>query len=745
MAKRTIRANSIINIITYFCQTIKTLFNFVNPQTNVKIPKILIKNGFQGKVYVYPLLRNRYLIGRSSKHCHIVIPNKIVSPVHCAIEKDPKRPNLFLLRDLNSQTGIYYGGKRYKSLPLRHNNIITLGHPKFKNVIQIRFDQSPPKWILLIRYGLFTAASVLFLLIIWISHQWSKYQVDPFPDGIAGSTVIYADDGETPLVPLISATHRELPNLKDFSPYLPKALVASEDSRYYWHFGVDPIGILRAISINTKADGIQQGASTITQQLARSIFPLVGRENTLGRKIREILVSLKIEAAHSKNDIMTIYLNRVYLGGNLYGFEDAAQFYFNKSAANLNLTETATLVAILPAPNAYNPVQDYATALELRNRVIERMFSLGMISYEEASRARRSRIEISPQARKLLSQTIAPYFYSYVYQEMNSLLGADLVQEGDFIVETSLRPEIQLQAEVSLQNYLDTTGKNYKFSQGAIATVENKTGEIVALVGGKNYRQSQFNRATQAQRQPGSTFKVFAYAAAISKGISPEKSYSCDSLSWQVVYFQPCAYIYGRTNMYQGLAFSENPIALRVAQDVGLSEVIQMAKNLGIKSKLSAIPGLVLGQSEVNVLEMTGAYATFANGGVWNRPHAIRVIRDRRDCEDYSDYQTCREIYRFNQGGHETRQAISPQLAETMTEMMQRVIKIGTGRDAYIGKGEAGKTGTTNRGVDIWFLGYVPEDSFTTGIWLGNDDNSPTKAEGRQAAILWSNYMKKIL
>ena len=286
--------------------------------------------------------------------------------------------------------------------------------------------------------------------------------------------------------------------------------------------------------------GLDRGASTITQQLARSLYPEVGRENTIARKVREMVVATKLEAVYSKDQIMKGYLNRVYLGINLYGFEDAARFYFGKSARDVSIEEAAALVAILPAPNAYNPVQDYDTALGLRNRVISRMLSLGMITEDEANGARRSRIEITPEARETLSNTIAPYFYSYVFDEVRMLLGADLLQEGDFIIETGLSLKYQREAENSLKDYINTNGSRFGFDQGAIATINSSTGEIVALVGGKDFQESQFNRATQAQRQAASTFKLFPYTAALEAGISPNKTYSCAALQWQGVQFRPC-------------------------------------------------------------------------------------------------------------------------------------------------------------------------------------------------------------
>ncbi len=737
--------SSINKLVTGIWQNIQTQLHFPTLKANARVPGIHLKNGQDKHISFYPLLGDRYIIGRSTKSCDVVIRSAIISQTHCIIERDSNNPQQFILKDLNSTNGVYCGNQRYQSITLQHNDIITLGPPELADVVEIRFDRCPPRWLIFARYGLMTGGVSLLLIMAWIGFEWTKYDVYPIPDHVGGSTVVYAEDGKTLLSPRIDSPHRELENLNEFSSYLPKALMASEDSRYYWHFGVDPLGILRALLINKQKDGIKQGASTITQQLARSIYPDVGRENNLERKLREMIVALKLEAVYSKDEIMKTYLNRVYLGVNLYGFEDAAQFYFDKSAKDLDLVESATLVAILPAPNAYNPVQDYDAALTMRNRVIERMLSAGMITKEEASKARRSRIYISPKAQETLSNILAPYYYSHVFQEMNRLLGDNLTKEGDFIIETALNPKIQSIAEESLKNHLDTNGKQNNFSQGAIATIKAKNGEILALVGGKDYRESQFNRATQAQRQPGSTFKVFAYTAALEAGISGYKNYSCNPLSWQGLTYRGCERSGGATNMYQGLALSENAIALRIAQDVGLNKVVSTAKKLGIKSELNAVPGLILGQSEVNVLEMTGAYTAFANQGIWSRPHAIKVIRDGRDCQDYEKHNTCREIYRFNENKDEQKQVINPKIAQTMTKMLQRAINEGTGRSASVGKDEAGKTGTTNKGVDLWFIGYVAKDNLVTGIWLGNDNNSPTNSSSAQAAILWSNYMKKIL
>ncbi len=723
-------------------------FNGTKPaiKKGARVPELWIKESQNSKtVEKYPLLGDRYIIGRSSRTCDILIKNPVVSQTHCSLHRDQQNPNHFYVQDEDSTNGIFFKRKRLKTFSLKHGDVINLGPPELEGVTQLIYHNPPPVWVQSLRYGLYGASILSALLMTWIGWEWTKIPVRPLPSGVIGPVVIYAKDGKTPLNPMTSTTHHELKNLRDFSPYLPKAVMASEDSRFYWHLGVDPIGIMRALVINTQGRGIRQGASTLTQQLARSLFTEVGRENTAGRKIREILVALKLEAFYSKNDILKTYINRVYLGAGSYGFEDAAQFYFDKSARDLSLSEAATLVAMLPAPNLYNPVQDYQTSVDLRNRVINRMAMLGMISEQEAVRARRSRIEVSPKASQALSKMIAPYFYSYVFQELQQLLGEDVAKEGNFIVETGLDPKLQAKAERSLKAAINSAGQQFRYSQGGLVSLDSRTGEILALVGGSDYKLTQYNRVTQAKRQPGSTFKLFTYVAALEQGISPNAMYSCTGVRWQGQAFKPCERSSGNITMAHGLVQSENAIALRVAQQVGLDQVINTAERMGIRSPLTAAPGLVLGQSEVSVLEMTGAYATLANQGIWNRPHAIRRILDGGDCENYDKPETCREIYRFDQDRTAQQQAISTGVANTMLGMLRDAVATGTGKAANIGYGAAGKTGTTNRGVDLWFIGVIPQRNLVTGIWLGNDNNSPTRGSSAQAASIWGNYMKSSL
>jgi len=717
-------------------------FNSGNFKSGKQTPELRIKEA-SGKKQKFPLVGDRYTLGRSSR-CDISIRNPVVSQTHLILKRNRKKPRSFLVQDEKSTNGVYRGKRRLKTLSLFHGESFTLGPPELAAGVTVEYFNPPPLWLYIIRYALYALAGMLGLLLLLLSIEWLKVPVYPLPRESTLPIVVYAQDGETPINPTASNnTHRELKRLGDFSKYLPDAVIASEDSRFYWHFGVDPIGVTRAIFINISSE-TRQGASTLTQQLARSLFPEVGRQNTAGRKIREALVALKLETFYSKNFILKTYLNKVYLGIGSYGFEDAAQFYFEKSAADLNLSEAATLVAILPAPNAYNPVKDYDTAIGLRNRIIDRMLKLGMVGKEDADRARRSRIEVSPSARDSFSSAVAPYFYSYVVDELQELLGTDVAREGNFIVETALNPAMQQQAEAALENSISTDGDRLGFSQGAVVTLDRKNGNILALVGGVNYGQSQFNRVVQAKRQPGSTFKVFAYAAALEAGIDPDTEYSCSPLSWRGQQYRGCERSSGDIDMYRGLAQSENVTALRVAREVGLKKVMDVAQRMGVSSPLVEAPGLVIGQSEATVLEMTGAYATIANEGIWNKPHAINRVLDGSDCKKPKDRSSCRVIYTFDDDEETFEDVISPDVTDVLTEMLE-ITEEGTGKAAYIDEGEVGKTGTTDKNVDLWFVGYVPEKDLVTGVWLGNDDNSPSNGSSYQAATLWGKYMQQVV
>lgn len=743
------QSKTILGTITQAFQTVQAKVDFskLSLKSGARVPELWVQDEKSDQAEVYPLLGDYYLLGRSSRSSDIVVRNPVVSQVHLSLKRDGQGGGRrFLLQDENSTNGIYRGKRRIQAATLHHQDVYTLGPPELAAAVRIQYVDPPPWYIKAFRYGLYGATGVAGLAALMIGLEWTKFSVRPLPLSVQGPVIVYAGDDETPLRAPRDQVHVEQPSLTNYSPYLPQAVMASEDSRYYWHFGVDPIGTLRALLTNIRGGGIQQGGSTVSQQLARNIFrDYVGTQDTAGRKIREAIAAFKLETFYSKDTLLLTYLNRVYLGNGLYGFEDAAQFYFGKSAKDLTISEAATLAGILPAPNAFNPVQNYQTAIELRNRVINRMLTLGMISSEEAQRARRSRIEIDPAAREELESTLAPYFYDYIFAEIESLLGQQVAQEGNFIVETELDLEMQNAAQEALAQSIRAEGLSYGFSQGAIVSLDFTSGAVLALVGGEDYEQSQFNRATQALRQPGSTFKVFAYAAALEQGIPPGASFSCEPLVWQGQQYEGCRSGAGSVDMYTAMALSENAVALRIAQEAGLNSVVQTARRLGIDSDLAAVPGLILGQSEVTPLEITGAFGAIANGGLRNRPHAIKRILDGSDCSNRQDYSSCRVIYDHEQDSEADVPVISPEVANIMTGLLQGVIQGGTGRGAFLGLGEGGKTGTTNDGRDLWFIGFVPSRSVVTGVWLGNDDNSATSGSSGQAASLWGDYMEQVI
>ncbi|PIG92744.1 transglycosylase domain-containing protein [Gloeocapsopsis sp. IPPAS B-1203] len=743
------KPQTVLGQVTQAVKTIQAKVDFskLALKPNARVPELWLQDAGADKAEVYPLLGDRYLLGRSSRSCDIVVRNPVVSQIHLSITRNPKKRSPFIIKDENSTNGIYRGKRRVSSLSLRHGDIFTLGPPELAAAVRLQYVDPPPWYVRAANWCVYGIGGVTLLLALGIGIEWTKFSVTPLPGATQAPVVVYARDGETPLRPPRTTSHVDLQRLSDFSPYLPDAVIASEDSRYNWHFGVDPIGILRALVVNIRGREFQQGASTVTQQVARSLFrDYVGPEDSLGRKLREAIVALKLETFYSKDFLLRTYLNRIYLGGDTLGFEDAARYYFDKAAQDLTLTEAATLVGILPAPNSFNfcgDAQSHQAIIDYRNRVLNRMLAQRRISTEEANRARRSPVDVSRRVCEEQANTIAPYFYSYVFQELRQILGEQLAREGNFIIETQLDLKQQTQAEVALRNAISNSGGTYRFSQGAIVTLDADTGAVVALVGGTDYKTSQFNRATQAQRQPGSTFKLFAYTAAVEQGISPYKTYSCAPLSWRGQRYRGCERSSGSVDMYTGLALSENAVALRVAQDVGLDRVVRMARRLGVESPLNPVPGLVLGQSETTVLEMTGAFAAIANNGVWNRPHLISRILDSSDCSDRENLKTCRVIYSFEQSNDANVPAIQPNVADVVASMLRSVVQRGTGRSAAIGVSTAGKTGTTDDNKDLWFIGFVPSQQLVTGVWLGNDNSSPTTGSSALAAQLWGNYMRQ--
>lgn len=540
-----------------------------------------------------------------------------------------------------------------------------------------------------------------------------------------GTLTIKAADG-TILQQRGEAT-REKPSLNEMPKLVTEAFIASEDRRFYQHHGVDYQGIFRAVVSNLVARDVVEGGSTITQQLARITF--LTQERTLWRKLKEMLLAQKIEQKLSKDQILERYLNLVYLGEGAYGVADAAWVYFSKPLDELTLPEAATLAAMAPAPGKFSPLADEKIAKERRNLVLQRMQEAGFITPEAAKAASAEPMDIDPAPPKRLT-TEAPYFTSYIEQELPKYIPSEALEAGGLIVETSLNRDWQKQAETTVENTLKRYGRGQRFSQAALVSLDPRTGEVKAMVGGTDFDKTQFNRVTQAMRQPGSTFKGFVYTTAIAAGFSPYRGYL--DAPFTVDGYTPKNYsekYLGWTSMRDALTKSINIVAVKTLIDVGFDPVIKMAHKMGIKSELKPVYSLALGGSEVNLLELTSGYGTLATQGMHTEVHGIRRVLDQRG----------KVLYEAN---FKPERAVDAETTAIMTWMLRGVVQSGTGRAASLpDRPVAGKTGTSDQARDLWFIGYIPQ--VVTGVWLGNDNNQPTWGASSTAALTWNNFMEK--
>ena len=714
----------------------------INPKE--RVPKLEVRLSQKEQPKIYELVGDRYIIGRSTGKCDIVIQTPLVSQVHAQLVRDrSQKKSQFILQDQNSTNGIYRQKQRLKSVPLRHNMQITLGPPELVDAATIRYLDPPPWYVRTAQYTGIGIGAIAGIIIIAIANELSKVpDLKPLPVSEQGPVEVLAGDEVKRLDPTEIANHTEYASLAEFGQFVPKAVVASEDTSFYWNIGVDPVGVVRAIVTNVRSRGERlEGASTITQQLARNLLgkTYVGTDDSAGRKWREAAAAIKLNFSYQKEEILRLYLNRAYTGNGVYGFKDAAKLYFNKEASELNLSETATLVGLLPSPETINPFRNKNLAIEYRDRILNRMAELGMITDKDADQARRSVLILNEAAKKKLQGTVAPYYYSYVFEELQELLGDNFAKEGNLIVETNLDVAMQQASDKALQEAVARDGGTNGFTQGAIVTLNSSDGSLLAMTGGVDYKASQFNRAAQAIRQAGSTFKLFSYAAALDRGISPNTAYSCSGFAGIVGCHNGGS---GAIDMYRGFALSENVVAVRVAEAAGFDNVVKMAKNLGITTKLDASSNMVLGGNEVKILEMAGAYATIINEGKYIKPHAIKRILDTNYCKVPKDRQTCRVVFEAS-NVLKPRQVIDAGVANTMVDMMRGVVQYGTGRSAAIAQGTVvGKTGTTDEGRDLWFIGGIPKRNLVTAVWLGNDQGV-TNGSSAVAAQVWGDYMRQ--
>ncbi|MBJ7577388.1 PBP1A family penicillin-binding protein [Devosia sp. MC532] len=513
-------------------------------------------------------------------------------------------------------------------------------------------------------------------------------------------------------------TFRELPS------YVPAAFIASEDRRFMSHFGVDPIGLMAVAVESIQARGVTRGASTLTQQVAKNLF--LTPDQTLGRKVQEAILAVWLEQSFTKEEILELYMNRVYFGAGAYGIEAAAQTYFGVSARNLSLGQAAMLVGILPAPSAYNPKTNPETAKNRQRLVLNAMAQEGYISTAEASAA-----QINPDQQV---RTVVAGAESYVADWVESLMTAYIGDiSGDVVVQTTIDYKLQRDAEFIVKEAVASEGPKRGFTQGALVAMDID-GSVRAMVGGVDYQQSQYNRAVTAKRQPGSAFKPFVFLAAMEKGYTPEtlaEDAQFDYNGWSPR--NATGKYSGTVTLRQGLAYSLNTIAARLAIDVTPEKVVEVAMRLGISSNLTAVPSISLGTQEVNLLELTNAYVPFANGGNGVIPNVITKISDMEG----------NVLYEASTAG--PGRVIDPTTLAYMNDMMETAVEVGTGRGANLGGWQVGgKTGTSQESRDALFVGYT--SAMITGVWLGNDDNKGTKLSGGNVpATIWRDFMTKAL
>jgi penicillin-binding protein 1A len=529
--------------------------------------------------------------------------------------------------------------------------------------------------------------------------------------------------------------HNDAIPLEDYPDHLIKAALATEDRRFYDHFGIDPSGLARALMTNARAGGVVQGGSTITQQLAKNLF--LNNERTIERKVKEAFLAMWLETRLTKNEILKLYLDRAYMGGGAFGVDAAAQYYFNKSARDVNLAEAAMLAGLFKAPTRFAPHVNLPAARARANVVLDNLVEAGFMTEGQVFGARRN----PATAMDRRDERVANYYLDYAFDEMKKLVATfpKSLHERVFVVRTGLDVNLQRESENAVESMIRQYGNDYKARQAA-AVVLDLDGAVRAMVGGRDYGQSQFNRATDALRQPGSSFKPYVYATALSNGFKPT-SIVVDA---PICLGNWCPQNYshsfsGSITLTQALVRSINVIPVRLSVSLGdgnpklgRAKIIQTAQRMGIRTPLTDSSSLPIGAAEVNVLEHTAAYATFPNLGRAVAPHSIVEVRSGNG----------EVVWRFDRDGKKPEQVLRPQVALDMVYMMNKVVEEGTGKRAILeGTRAAGKTGTTNAYRDAWFVGYT--GNYACGVWFGNDDYSPTNrmTGGSLPAMTWHQIM----
>ena len=529
--------------------------------------------------------------------------------------------------------------------------------------------------------------------------------------------------------------HNDAVPLDQFPDHLIKAVIATEDRRFYDHFGIDIAGTARAMVTNARAGGVVQGGSSITQQLAKNLF--LSNERTLDRKIKEAFLAMWLEARLTKNEILKLYLDRAYMGGGTFGVDAASQYYFNKSARDVDLPEAAMLAGLFKAPTKFSPNVNLPAARARANVVLDRLVESGFMTEGQVFGARRH--PATPVDR---SDDRAPnYYLDWAFDEMKKLVDTfpKSMTERVFVVRTALDPNMQRAADLAVENSIRQYGQEYHANQAAAVLME-VDGSVRAMVGGRDYGASQFNRATDSLRQPGSSFKPYVYASALLHGMKP----SSTVLDAPICIGNWCPHNYGggyhgSMSLIQALTHSVNTVAIRLSiivgdgnAKLGRARIVKLAHDMGIRTPLPDTPSLPIGADGVELLDHTGAYGTFPNLGMKVVPHAILEVRTGAG----------KLVWRFDRDGPKPVRVLPAHVAQDMITMMNSVVENGTGRRARLdGIAAAGKTGTTNAYRDAWFMGYTA--NFVCGIWFGNDDYTVTNrmTGGSLPAMTWHSIM----
>jgi penicillin-binding protein 1A len=575
------------------------------------------------------------------------------------------------------------------------------------------------------RRRILRAALIAAVWLVFLAGATLAYFIARLPDPVIATLddrppnlTILAADGTVLAERGLRRGHVRIDRLP---PYLVKAVLATEDRRFYHHFGVDPLGLVRATYRNVEAGSVVEGGSTITQQLAKNLF--LKPERTMSRKLEEVLYALWLEHRFSKNEILELYLNRVYFGGGTYGVEAAARRYFGRSARFVTVSQAALLAGLLKAPSRYAPTRSVKLAAARVDEVLGNMVEAGFLTPEEARRASLQPLRLRPMGE----ETGYPYAVDWVAEQLPSCVGKT---EGDLIVDTTIDPGLQRTAQQALRDKLDGEGVMLDAGEGAVVVLD-PSGAVKALVGGRSYRTSPFDRAVKALRQPGSAFKPFVYLAALEAGYTP------DSVAYdqpvKVAGWSPKNYdgtYRGEVSLRDSLAESINTVAVKLAADVGRWRVIRTARRLGIQSHLNDTPSLALGTSEVTLLELTSAYAPFANGGRGVAPYIVTQVRDADG----------KLICKRKDPG--LGQVVALPYVGAINDMMNATVVYGTGKQAGIPEHVAGgKTGTTQDSRDAWFVGYTAQ--YVAGVWVGNDDGTKMRnvTGGTLPAQVWHDIM----